>query len=251
MRTIKRLLTLSALGVGLALTSAAPAGASGESIGVCIVEHVLEKANHTEGFHLTGDAAEDMHHLEELMGAEAFEELEAEAEDCLDAPNPLLPEKNEIIWGSVGFLVVFSFLAKFGAPAIKKSMQERTAKIQSDIDAAEQARADAEAVKADYESKVADAKAEAVRIIEEARQAADQLKSDQQARLADELAASRAAAQADIDAAKGQAMNELRGEVAQIALGAAESVVGASLDRNAQIQLIENYINSVGSNGQA
>lgn len=166
-------------------------------------------------------------------------------QDCRDAPNPLLPETNEIIWGSVGFVVVFLFLAKFGLPAARKAMDERSAKIQGDLDAAEAAKADAEAVKADYAAKVADAKTESARIIEEARQAADQLKADQQARLNEELAAARTSAQADIDAAKGQAMAELRGEVSDIAIGAAEAVVGANLDRAAQSQLIEDYINRV------
>lgn len=174
-----------------------------------------------------------------------------EVSDCRDAPNPLLPETNEIIWGAVGFTVVFLFLAKFGLPAMKKSMDARAAAIQGDLDAAEQAKVDAEAVKGDYEAKLTDAKAESARIIEEARQAADQLKADQQIRLNEELTAARASAQADIDAAKGQAMAELRGEVTDIAIGAAEAVVGANLDRNAQTQLIEDYINRVGSTGNA
>lgn len=168
-------------------------------------------------------------------------------DDCRDAPNPLLPETNEIIWGAIGFTVVFLFLAKFGMPAAKKMMDERSAKIQSDLDAAEAAKTDAEEIKAEYAAKVADAKTESARIIEEARQAADQLKSDQQARLNEELAAARTSAQADIDAAKGQAMAELRGEVSDIAIGAAEAVVGANLDRAAQTQLIEDYINRVSS----
>lgn len=166
-------------------------------------------------------------------------------EDCRDAPNPLLPETNEIIWGAIGFAVVFGFLYKFGYPAAKKAMNDRAAAVQSDLDAAERAKSDAETVKAEYESKLADAKAESGRIIEEARQSADQLKADQQARLNDELATARAQAQADIDAAKGQAMAELRGEVATIAIGAAETVVGANLDHEAQTRLIEDYINRV------
>ena len=170
---------------------------------------------------------------------------EGDVDDCRDAPNPLLPETNEIIWGAIGFAVVLGFLSKFGYPAIKKAMHERTERVQADLDAAERAKAEAEQVKAEYEAKLADAKAESGRIIEDARQAADQLKADQQARLNEELAAARAAAQADIDAAKGQAMAELRGEVATIAIGAAETVVGANLDRAAQTRLVEDYINRV------
>lgn len=221
---------------------ASPASAEGEALTKEEQEHIIEEAEHLA-------KANGATHADELCIPILIEG--GTVEDCQDAPNPLLPEKNEIIWGAFGFTVVFVFLAKFGLPAMKKSMDERTAKIQGDIDAAESARAEAEAVKAEYASKVADAKTESTRIIEEARQAADQLKVDQQARLAEELVQARAVAQADIDAAKGQAMAELRGEVTSIAIGAAEAVVGANLDRNAQTQLIEDYINRVGTSGQA
>ncbi len=58
-------------------------------------------------------------------------------EDCQEAPNPMLPETNEIIWGFIGFAVVFFFVWKMGLPAIKKSMDARTERIRNDLDAAE------------------------------------------------------------------------------------------------------------------
>lgn len=260
-RTLK-LLSAALMGsAALVFVSAGPAAASGETIGACLLEEleITEIAvAQAEGEELSAELEEVAEkHPEYVTAAEDLvaandgdvegieEEAEERYEDCLDAPNPLLPEINEIIWGSVGFVVVFLFLAKFGMPAAKKAMQERSDKIQSDLDAAEAAKADAEAVKAEYAAKVADANTESARIIEEARQAADQLKADQQARLNEELATARTSAQADIDAAKGQAMAELRGEVSDIAIGAAEAVVGANLDRAAQTQLIEDYINRV------
>ena len=45
--------------------------------------------------------------------------------------------------------------------------------------------------------------------------------------------------------AKAQAMADLRGEVAQLAIGAAETVVGRNLDEATQVQLVEDYINQV------
>lgn len=229
-----------ALGLAVAATIAIAPGASAqEDEGVeAEREHLIEEVHHFL-------EEQDTHHAD-IECAEIILDG-GSVEDCRDAPNPLLPETNEIIWGAIGFVVVFGFLTKFGLPAMKKAMSERADKIQTDLDAAERAKADAETVKAEYEAKLADAKAESGRIIEEARQAADQLKTDQQARLNEELAAARTQAQADIDAAKGQAMAELRGDVTDIAIGAAEAVVGANLDRNAQTQLIEDYINRVGA----
>lgn len=255
MRHITRLLLIAALGVAALFGLATPAGAVGETIEGCTVEGTGEAIDENAEIAAAVLAYTEAKESGEIVEGtpeyeEALHEVEALVADCIEAPNVLLPEVNEIIWGAIGFLTVLLFMLKFGFPAAKKAMTERTAKIQSDLDAAEQAKADAEAVRADYESKVADAKAEAARIIEEARQNADQLRSDQQARLNEELAAARAQAQADIDAAKSQAMGELRGEVANIAIGAAETVVGANLDRDAQTRLIEDYINRVSTSGQ-
>ena len=71
-------------------------------------------------------------------------EGEEHAEEEQEAPNPILPEVNEIIWGSLAFLILFAVMARYAYPAIKKVMEDRTAKIQGDIDAAETARSDAE-----------------------------------------------------------------------------------------------------------
>lgn len=168
-------------------------------------------------------------------------------EDCQEAPNPLMPELNELYWGAFGFLVVFGFVAKFGYPAIKKSMNDRTERIRGDLESAEAQRTQADALLAEYRGKLADAQTESGRIIEEARQSADALRRDQEARLQAELAELRTRAAADIEAAKGQAIADLRGEVAQLAIGAAEVVVKRNLDQATQTQLIEDYINQVAS----
>jgi F-type H+-transporting ATPase subunit b len=166
-------------------------------------------------------------------------------DDCHKAPNQLLPETNEIIWGLVGFVVVFFFVWKLGMPAIKKSMDARTERIRNDLDAAETQRTEADQLLADYRAQLADAKNESARIIEEARQSADALKRDQEGRLQAELAELRSKAASDIEAAKAQAIADLRGEVAQLAIGAAEVVVKANLDAASQTQLVEDYINQV------
>jgi F-type H+-transporting ATPase subunit b len=202
-----------------------------------------------------GDHADPLHEVEvdaEENGATEFDvhciEILAEGgsvDDCQEAPNQLLPETNEIIWGAIGFLVVFFFVAKMGLPAIKKGMDARTERIRADLDAAETQRTEADTLLAEYRAQLADAKNESARIIEEARQSADSLKRDQEARLQSELAELRSKAASDIDAAKVQAIADLRGEVAQLAVGAAEVVVGKNLDQATQMQLIEDYINQV------
>jgi F-type H+-transporting ATPase subunit b len=199
-----------------------------------------------------GDPVEEVIHEAEEHGAthadaECIEVLAegGSVEDCQDAPNPLLPEINEIIWGVVGFSVVFFFVAKFGLPQIRGAMNARTEKIRGDIQAAESQREEADSLLAEYRAQLNDARTEAGQIIEEARQAADQLKRDQEARLQTELAELRERAVNDIESAKAQAMTDLRSEVAQLAIGAAETIVGRNLDAATQTQLVDDYIDQI------
>jgi F-type H+-transporting ATPase subunit b len=169
-------------------------------------------------------------------------------EDCQKAPNPLLPEKNEIIWGVVGFAIVFGFIAKVGLPAIKSGMNARTERIKGDLDAAEAQRTEAQTILDEYKAQLADARNESGRIIEEARQAADEVKRSLTARAEADIAEMRARATADIESAKVQAIADLRGEVANLAIGAAEQVVERNLDRDTNVALVESFINQVGAN---
>lgn len=183
--------------------------------------------------------SEDTEHCIEL--AEEADDPEA----CQEAPNPILPDLSELVWGAVSFTALFLLLRRFAYPQIKQMAENRAERIRSDLASAESTKADAEQVLAEYRAQLNDAKAEAGRIIEEARQAADAIKRDQEARLQSELADLRARAVADIDSAKAQAVSDLRGEVAQLAIGAAETVVQRSLDEATQTQLVEDYINQV------
>jgi F-type H+-transporting ATPase subunit b len=168
-------------------------------------------------------------------------------DDCQEAPSPILPAANELIWGIVSFVVLFFLLWKFAYPGIKKGMDARSDRIRQSVEDAESAKTHAEATLEQYRAQLADAKNEAARIVEEARQQADALKRDREATLQSELASMRERAAADIESSKAQAVADLRSEVARLAIGAAEVVVQRNLDPATQTQLVENYIEQVGS----
>jgi F-type H+-transporting ATPase subunit b len=170
-----------------------------------------------------------------------------EPKACQEAPSPILPATNELVWGIISFTLLLGLLWKFAYPGLKKGMDSRTERIRADLAAAEAAKAEAEQVLEQYRAQLADARNESARIIEEARQTADALKRDAETRLQTELAEIRARALADIEASKAQALADLRGEVAELAIGAAEVVVKQNLDRETQVRLIEEYISTVGA----
>lgn len=209
-----------------------------------------------------GTAEEEViHQAEELAKENGGTEFDAECvailseggavDDCQEAPNPILPELNEIIYGLIGFLIVFGFIYWKGYPAMKASMNARTERIRGDIEAAESQKAEADTVLSEYRSQLAAAKTESSRIIEEARQTADSMKRDLQAQAESDIADMRQKNIADIEAAKVQAVADLRSEVAAIAIGAAERVVGRNLDREANTALVESFINEVGAGANA
>ena len=244
--------TAGALGivVGVVVLGASPALAAGETIGGCAIAEAVHAEEELADKGLTLHDLEDKDLKEENKEVKkAFEDLEKKMEECLEAPSPIIPEVDEIIWGGAAFLILFGFMVWKGMPAVQGAMNNRSEKIASDLDAAEQAKTDAARVKADHEAALAGAKAEANQIIEDARAQADQLRGELQARANDEVAEMRARAVADIESARSQAINDLRGEVSEIALGAAERVIRSNLDPSTQSALVDAYIDEVAGRG--
>ncbi len=165
--------------------------------------------------------------------------------------NPILPATNEIIWGTLAFLVLVVLMSKLAYPSVKSAMDARTEHIRTAIDDADRTRSEAQTVLVDYQRQVADAKGEAARIIEEARQTADNLRRDLTARAEAEAAELRQRNAEQIGAERQRVLAELQGQVATLAIELAEKVVGGSLDQQRSLQLIEDYINTVGTNGAA
>src|SRR5437764_11556737 len=170
------------------------------------------------------------------------------AQEAQKAPNPILPSKDEMIYGIGAFAVVFFFMWKYGYPAVKKAMDDRTERIRANLDNADRVRSEAQTILDEYQRQLNDARGEANRIIEEARQTADSLRRDLMARAEAEVAELRQRSQDDMRASQERALGELRAAVADIAIQAAEVVVQHNLDRQTNVQLIENFITQVGAN---
>ncbi len=236
----RAMLASSLLAVGL-IAFAPHASAQEEEDGEHVytaeeIEHITHEAE--EIVRQNGGTEIDSHCVPILLDGDSPEE-------CNESPSPIMPATDELVWGAISFLILFGLMWKFALPAIKKGMADRTERIRGDLSAAEAAKSEAEAVLGRYNADLSNARAESARIIEEARQAADALKRDQEARLQTELAEIRARATSDIESAKVQALADLRGEVAELAVGAASVVVHKNLDAATQTQLIEDYINQV------
>ncbi|MDE0269344.1 MAG: F0F1 ATP synthase subunit B [Acidimicrobiaceae bacterium] len=248
---MKSLLVLSVTTTAI-LAAAMPARAAGETIGGC----VLEKLN-------TSFEDGNYRSLEQMLTSTASKEngksdddkkggtLEKKLEGCLEAPDTIIPALDEVIWGGLAFLVLLGFMQWKGFPAVKRAMDARSEKIRNDLDAADDAKTSAQRIQTEYEEKLKNAEEKAAAIIEEARAKASQLKLDLQAQAEAEIAEKRANASAEIDANRSQAIDDLRSEIATIAVDAAEQVVAASINPETHRQLIDDYIDQVSASGAA
>ena len=161
----------------------------------------------------------------------------------------LYPHVNELIVGLVAFAILFFFMAKWVLPRFRQVLEERTQKIQGEMEKAEAARVSADDELARYRAQLAGARDEANRIIEEARKTADQLRKDLQAKAEQESQAIVGRAQEEIRAERDRVFQELRAQVGEIAVELAGRVVGRSLDKSSHDRLIDEYIDQVGRSG--
>lgn len=168
-------------------------------------------------------------------------------EAVAETKNPILPEISEMFWAGVFFVVLWALVKFVLLPPIMKTMNDREAKVREDHQAAERAEAERLAKVEHYEAEMSGARAEAIRLIEDGRAQGEAQRREAVAAAEAEVAAAKAAAAEEILAAKAQARTELTGSIADLAVGAAETVVQKPLDRAAQVQVVEDFVNRAGA----
>jgi F-type H+-transporting ATPase subunit b len=162
----------------------------------------------------------------------------------------LLPrDMNEIIAGIIAFVIVFGFIWRVAAPAVNDLLENRQKAIKANLEAAEAEKAEAAALKADYEKSIANAREEANKIVEDARQAGESARADIVARAEGEAAAIKTRAGAELESEKQRAMTAMRREVAGLSLDVAEKLVRKNLDHASQQALVDQFIDELGSKG--
>ena len=154
--------------------------------------------------------------------------------NTLAESNVLVPPIDELILGTIAFILVFWALSKFALPGIKKALEERTAAIEGGIQRAEAREAVAAALYAQYQAQLAEARTEAAQIRAQAQ--ADKLAMVEEAKreAAEAAAAVTARADAAITAERASTVASLHREVGALAVSLAGKVVGESLEDDAR-----------------
>jgi F-type H+-transporting ATPase subunit b len=165
--------------------------------------------------------------------------------------SPLWPSGTELVFGLIGFVVVFGVLGKMLLPRIQKTLEERTEAIEGGIEKAEKAQEEANRQLTAYREQFEDARHEAAKLREEAREQGSQILAELRAQGEAEKARLIESAQAQIDAERQQALNTLRREIGEMATELAGRIVGESLQDSArQSRVVDRYLDELEGAGQ-
>lgn len=159
----------------------------------------------------------------------------------------LLPETPELIWGAVAFTALMAILGFTVFPRLNQALDERTARVQGQIEDAEAVRGEAEQLRRQYEEQLAGAKDEAQRIIEQAREQGERIRSDAQAEAEREAQQIRARAREDAEAERSRVVQDLRNQVASLSVDLAGRIVERELDEERHRDLVDSYIDNLSS----
>ena len=135
---------------------------------------------------------------------------------------------------------------RFLLKPVQNILAERQKLANADLDAAAEARAEAENAKVEYEQHLSGAREEAATLVRSAAQTA-QTRSEQIILEAKEEAASiRAKASRDIDQERRNAVNEIKNDISGIAVSIASKVVEKEISEKDHEKLIQDFIDQMG-----
>jgi len=166
----------------------------------------------------------------------------------------VLPATNELLWGSIAFLLFLAVLWRFGVwRKLGDAMDERTRRIRSDLENAEAARLEAERLLQQYREQLQQAREDARQIVEDAKRRADQTRQELIQRAERDAEMVRTRAEQEIGAQLERAKAELRREIGVLSVRVAEKVIADNLDGDRQLRLVDQYIEelSASANGGA
>ena len=140
-------------------------------------------------------------------------------------------------------LVIFK---KFLLKPIKQVIADRKAKADSEIADAQKLRTEAEAMKAEYEQNLQNARTEANQIVATAQKTATARGEESVGEARAQAAALKQKAEADIAQERKKAVNEVKDEIGGIAMEIASKVVEREISEKDHKDLIDEFIKNVG-----
>jgi F-type H+-transporting ATPase subunit b len=162
--------------------------------------------------------------------------------------NPILPAGDELVVGTIAFLLIFFVFWRKLLPNIRKTLEERTDLIEGGMQRAEEAQAAANELQEQYRRQLAEARHEAAKIREHANEQAAQIVADMRADGQNQREALIASGHAQLDADAAGVRAALKGDLGRLAVELAGKIVGESLEDEArQRRTVDRFLDELES----
>jgi F-type H+-transporting ATPase subunit b len=133
------------------------------------------------------------------------------------------------IWVAIAFLIFVGILLKIGAPNLLfKALDDRSARIKSELDEALRLRKEAEEVLAEYKRRQDEAEKTAASIIHNASVEAERMAAEAQTKVEEFITRRTRMAETKIAQAEAQALADVRAAAADVAVAAAEVILAST-----------------------
>lgn len=136
----------------------------------------------------------------------------------------------QLIWLAITFILLYLLMAKVALPRVADVLQERSTRIQDNLDKAQSLKQEAETARAAYEKAVAESRAKAGTVTSQAAERAAKESAERQQALASRLAEQGRETEERIAAARGKAMESIHGVAADVAREAVRKLLGRDVD---------------------
>ena len=151
-----------------------------------------------------------------------------------------------VIFAMINFAILVVGLKVFLYKPVCNMPDSRREEVINNLNSAEEAKLEAQKLKDEYAAQIQNARAEAQDIINQAAKIGEQTKADIVTEAREEASRLTAKAQAEIAREKTEALNEIRNEIADLAVLAASKVVGKTIDVADHQNMVDNFVKEVG-----
>ncbi len=183
------------------------------------------------------------------LSAIALAAAEVTADGAVDAADYAAPGlfQDPVFYVLIAFLIVIGIFARAGVhKMIVGGLDKRAQKIADELNEARKMREEAQELLASYQRRQREAEEEASGIIEQAKKDAQRMTADARDKIAEQTERRIKSAEEKIARAEAQAISEVRGQTADLAIEAARTIIRDRMAGGAQGAFIDKAIAGLG-----
>jgi F-type H+-transporting ATPase subunit b len=164
--------------------------------------------------------------------------------------NFLIPNATLIV-ELIAFVIVLAIIGRYILPPLRKVLDERTARIRTELQAADEAKADAAAADDERREALENARHQAREIVAQANRTAEQVGAEAHARAEAEHQRIMASAEAEVRLARQRALEEAASRLGELVVDVVERIIGREVTAEAHRDLIDEAIGAISESTDA